>query len=1045
MPESPPPNISSSSSDEQFQRAKSHSRLAEIAHIFSGILSGKNSCANSPSSSPAVSRQNSTVSLHRLASKLEDIQRPLTSSQPRNLRGISSEKITTLRASRPDPASASSLVKETHHVHLEYDPVSRRKVLNTYEILKDLGSGQHGKVKLARDIESNRLVAIKIVDRKAKPRLGRLTRPGNSQEDKIRKEIAIMKKCDHPHVVKLIEVLDAENSRKIYLVLEYLEKGEIEWQINDPKSGEKGPFLRFAEAQQVFRDVVSGLEYLHYQGIIHRDIKPSNLLVSKNNVVKISDFGVSFSANLDGQDEYELAKTAGTPAFLAPELCQTEGYDYDVPVTSKIDIWALGVTLYCLLFGSLPFNGESEFALFESINKDSLDVPPKSKLRDPTSVSDPEYEEAKDMLLKLLEKDQNDRIGIDDIKDHPFFASGLSRTESRKYATDMRSQKIDVTTKEVDEAVIGIGNRIKRGIASALKRGNFKASPVTSANSGTPLSDHRLLLGRERSSSSARNAKSILDSPARDHSLILSETPEIDSPTHPLDIVSASPTTTTAGPGSPVLQSMRDLHIRKASLTTSIDSFGSGSAGLHETKQNVGGDIYLGARDSAVAQLAGIMDKDEDKRRKSVDLLNSPKSAEEKTGLRRDIPTAAVPSCEADELLISDHPSFFDSSNRVSLPVTDSFASLNSFYDDKIYPEIVSPISPSGYGAGTGIAGSRNAAYVFRKPSVTSPPLAAIDNTVFKDSYKEDNAIPRGKPTVPSNRQHTPPCPRVKFEPSVRPSVSRSGETVTKKADTSRGGSFFIHSDESSDDESVSSPKEPVRSPFNRKVDFSSFQGGSDSEGSQNSDASEEEEDELTLVFSPKRGDPQRRFMNRAMSHESNLPTLQTFARQPESEEAMRTTSPFAVDTPPELLHKLGLESRLEAHSESAVDATTQKRGSREEPQGISVSREKNAPVPPNATLDAPHQATKVSYVPSHYQNHYNKEHMVIPFQSKALHYHGKGKRIGAESNILHQDVVPSPEKLNLNNIDTHGETRPEMTRNNSITIGILQWDKERG
>ncbi|ODV60854.1 serine/threonine-protein kinase, partial [Ascoidea rubescens DSM 1968] len=211
---------------------------------------------------------------------------------------------------------------------------------------------------------------------------------------KIRKEIAIMKKCDHKHVVKLNEVLDDINSRKIYLVLEYLENGE--------KKGR--PMMSFKEARAVFRDVLLGLEYLHYQGIIHRDIKPANLLLSKDNTVKISDFGVSFASNLNENDpdydeknnDYELAKTAGTPAFFAPELCfssnnklkpsissdnsnnnnnNNEIEDNPPKIDYKIDIWALGVTLYCLLFGNLPFNADSEFELFDVIINQPLSFP----------------------------------------------------------------------------------------------------------------------------------------------------------------------------------------------------------------------------------------------------------------------------------------------------------------------------------------------------------------------------------------------------------------------------------------------------------------------------------------------------------------------------------------------------------------------------------------------------------------------------------------------------------------------------------------------
>ncbi|VEU21874.1 DEKNAAC102862 [Brettanomyces naardenensis] len=394
------------------------------------------------------------------------------SSAQRSRLSITPPSIDVSRQSFSSSDSPVSAVKETHYVHVEYDPVTRRRILNTYEILRDLGSGQHGKVKLARDTDTGQLVAIKVVDRAARPGLGRLTRRGSfSQEDKIRREIAIMKKCSHPHIVKLIEVLDAETSRKIYLILEYLEKGEIHWQRRDEKTLDKPePLLSLNQAKDVFRDVVFGLEYLHHQGIIHRDIKPSNLLVSKDDVVKISDFGISFAAKLDGNgssDDFELAKTAGTPAFLAPELCTTEGDE--VTVTNKIDIWALGVTLYCLLFGVLPFNGETEFQLFDAINNAPIEYPDTNKWLVAEPLSGHDFDLARSIIGGLLQRDPWKRLEIEEIKHHPFFLEGMTGNQLEEYTANWRSEmKIDVSRREVDDAVIGIGTRIRKKISEVL-------------------------------------------------------------------------------------------------------------------------------------------------------------------------------------------------------------------------------------------------------------------------------------------------------------------------------------------------------------------------------------------------------------------------------------------------------------------------------------------------------------------------------------------------------------------------------------------------
>lgn len=350
-----------------------------------------------------------------------------------------------------------------------------------------------------------------------------------------------MKKCHHPNIVCLLEVLDDSSSKtnKIYLVLEYLEKGELHWQ--DAKGN---PILSMEQARDVARDVISGLEYLHFQGIIHRDIKPANLLRDQNGTVKISDFGVSYATSLNNgtNDELELAKTAGTPAFFAPELCAPIPADGGPrpPITKKIDIWAFGVTLFCLIYGKLPFSAESEFELFQVIANEPLvfpdevsefPVPKKNKnfhsifYNQPTGdncekqstleeeeakdeathapsitvTPDPKLKEVKDLLRKLLEKDPVKRIDMEDIKHHPWIMDGMDQPLLEHFLTNTASeQKIDVTTEEVQEAVSGIGSRIKRGlsrfrshIAKGLTRKSSSSSSSVNQSSENSRSNSR--------------------------------------------------------------------------------------------------------------------------------------------------------------------------------------------------------------------------------------------------------------------------------------------------------------------------------------------------------------------------------------------------------------------------------------------------------------------------------------------------------------------------------------------------------------------------
>ncbi|KAG2212362.1 hypothetical protein INT47_001723 [Mucor saturninus] len=332
----------------------------------------------------------------------------------------------------------------------DYDPHSGNKILNNFVIIREIGRGVHGKVKLAQDTITGDLVAIKIVDKKNRRRqMGYSLLRGSQQqqlhvskenENKIRREIAILKKCCHPNVVKLREVIDDPTSRKIYLVLEYTETGEIEW-----RDEYDAPVMTIDEARRIFRDIVNGLDYLHYQGIIHRDIKPANLLLSHDGVAKISDFGVSYYNELLAQNngggemihpndrvflkiERELAETAGTPAFFAPELCCAGGDAIKRPRISKaIDVWALGVTLYCFVFGVCPFIAATEFELFDTIPSQPLTFPKKD-----FEIT----EDLKDLLHKLLTKNPDDRITLDAVKRHPWVIRGLDNSQDWILQTD---------------------------------------------------------------------------------------------------------------------------------------------------------------------------------------------------------------------------------------------------------------------------------------------------------------------------------------------------------------------------------------------------------------------------------------------------------------------------------------------------------------------------------------------------------------------------------------------------------------------------------
>ncbi|KAK7682524.1 hypothetical protein QCA50_014324 [Cerrena zonata] len=419
---------------------------------------------------------------------------------------------------KEEKAAGSDVIK-TKKAHVRKN--QQGKWINNYLILGSLGKGQHGDVSLAVDCKyrDHPKVAIKVVKRRntktdrfykfrqqhALPRTEHtpLSVSLSPTEEKIKREIAIMKKINHPHVVKLIEFIDDELDEKIYLIMEYLAGGEIRWRTRDSQ-----PALRVNQVRRILRDVILGLDYLHSEGIIHRDIKPANLLWTEDRImVKIADFGVSHyslalhHANLKKKqaasnseedtdplfrDDSELSRFAGTPMFLAPEIIHdatatpeetsrssttlnrsgsnlqvagpssqpaplTPAHTSDSlssrnkplpkrPITKAIDVWALGITLYALLFGNIPWTKDNEFAIYQCIRNDDWEVPetmgcdkiPVGGRRQSPPANPEDVTEGYlviDLLQKLLEKDADKRITLDGVRCHPWILRDMSEIE----------------------------------------------------------------------------------------------------------------------------------------------------------------------------------------------------------------------------------------------------------------------------------------------------------------------------------------------------------------------------------------------------------------------------------------------------------------------------------------------------------------------------------------------------------------------------------------------------------------------------------------
>ncbi|KAI8612312.1 kinase-like domain-containing protein [Chytriomyces sp. MP71] len=202
--------------------------------------------------------------------------------------------------------------------------------LSDYEVFDAIGKGGFGTVRLARHIKSFRRVAIKIVDK------DEMVNAGHTMQ--LRLEIRFLKLLNHPNIVKLLDVI--ETPMRISMVMEFGGIHLKEYVLANVKVMEH-------EAREIFRSIVKALNYLHAHCIVHRDVKPQNILIDTNRNVKLIDFGL---ASYFVHNSF-LAAACGSLQYCAPELLERKNY-----CGPEVDTWSLGVVLYFMLCGRLPFD-----------------------------------------------------------------------------------------------------------------------------------------------------------------------------------------------------------------------------------------------------------------------------------------------------------------------------------------------------------------------------------------------------------------------------------------------------------------------------------------------------------------------------------------------------------------------------------------------------------------------------------------------------------------------------------------------------------------
>ncbi|KAL4446413.1 hypothetical protein ABPG74_001154 [Tetrahymena malaccensis] len=381
------------------------------------------------------SEQNGANSAQNTSNLICDFERSENSRSSRN----SSASRDEFQISISSPLKNSSRVLHTNSIQKEINKEGQKQI-NQYTLIKELGRGACGKVKLGLDEINQKYYAIKVSNKnKLKKKL--ISQKSNAFT-LLEQEIAIMKKVDHPNIVKLHEVIDDSENNKLYLVMEYMkrgailssgyfkatiqsqdpiryselydENGKLKNKQNEPKAIDLNSALRYMRHMTLALDysikffnmilhcyLIQFNKVHNFAQICHRDIKPDNLLIDENDNLKVADFGIS--TLMEKSDE--TSSNAGTKAFMAPE-----SWEKKVFKAPPLDIWATGVTMYIMIYGSVPFKERKLIELKNEICQKEIVLPPIPEIP----------EQAKDLLFRMLDKNPMKRITAKGMLVHPW-------------------------------------------------------------------------------------------------------------------------------------------------------------------------------------------------------------------------------------------------------------------------------------------------------------------------------------------------------------------------------------------------------------------------------------------------------------------------------------------------------------------------------------------------------------------------------------------------------------------------------------------------
>ena len=310
--------------------------------------------------------------------------------------------------------------------------------LSDYNIKGIIGKGTFSIVKLGEHKKTKEKVAIKIMQK------NKIL----SKDDLIRieREIEILKRLNHPNVIKIHKIYDDE--KKFYIIMEFCENGELFNRIVEKK------YLTEDEAALFYYQLINGLEYIHKNNIVHRDLKPENLLLSKNDLLKIIDFGLS---NYTGNDIL-LGTPCGSPCYASPEMVSGKRYN-----GYMIDVWSTGIILFAMVCGYLPFEDNDNEILFSKILKCKIHYP---KIMGNLTL---------DLMKKIITPDPKRRITLEQIKQHPFYLKGKDLFNKKFPELINEINKNEISNNPIKEIIINnVTPIVKSNVLKNIKETKVK-------------------------------------------------------------------------------------------------------------------------------------------------------------------------------------------------------------------------------------------------------------------------------------------------------------------------------------------------------------------------------------------------------------------------------------------------------------------------------------------------------------------------------------------------------------------------------------------